>query len=78
MLNNFDPTTLEVFIEFVIVYILEFPGKFSLMSPIFTAYGPIMVGFNLVILQFFSNAYYHRWWAHGNVFLIVMTFVGIF
>ena len=44
LLNNFDPKALEVFIEFVIVYVLEFNGKFTLMSPIFTAYGPILLG----------------------------------
>jgi hypothetical protein len=76
--NNFQPKTLEVFIEFVIVYSLEFPGKFSMMSPIFTAYGPIILGLNLVGLQFFANAYYHHLWAHGNWMLIVMTLFGIF
>ena len=50
LLNNFDPKALEVFIEFVIVYVLEFNGKFTLMSPIFTAYGPILLGLNLVTL----------------------------
>lgn len=49
-LANFDPMTLEVFIEFVVVYVLEFNGKFTLMSPIFTAYGPILLGMNLVSL----------------------------
>ena len=78
LLANFDPMTLEVFIEFVVVYVLEFNGKFTLMSPIFTAYGPILLGINLVSLQFFANAFYHHWWAHGNVFLLVMTLFGIF
>lgn len=49
-LSNFDPYTLEVFIEFMVVYLLEFNGKFTLMSPIFTAYAPILIGADLVSL----------------------------
>ena len=76
LLNNFQPEALEVFIEFVVVYVLEFHGKFTVMSPIFTAYGPILIAGNLVVLQFFINIFYHHWWAHGNVFLIAMTLFG--
>ena len=47
------------------------------MSPIFTAYGPILVGINLISVQLFSNIYYHHWWAHGNAFLLFMTFFGM-
>ena len=77
-LANFEPKTLEVFVEFVVVYMLEFNGKFTVMSPIFTAYAPILILFNMISLQFFSNAYYHHYWAHGNAFLVFMTFFGFF
>jgi hypothetical protein len=43
LLNNFDPTSLEVMIEFLVVYVLEYNGKFSAMSPLFTAYIPIIL-----------------------------------
>lgn len=78
LFNNFDPKSLEIFVEFAVVYLLEYNGKFTIMSPIFTAYGPILVGINLISIQSFSNIYYHHWWAHGNIFLILMQIIGIF
>ena len=50
LLANFEPKTLEVFVEFVVVYMLEFNGKFTVMSPIFTADAPILILFNMISL----------------------------
>jgi hypothetical protein len=46
------------------------------MSPIFTGYVAIGALFNVKFLQLFSDMYYHHYWAHGSILMILMTIFG--
>ena len=47
------------------------PGKFSAMSPMRTATTPGLVSANLVLIQMIAGFTFFKWYAHGNLFMIV-------
>ena len=51
---------------------LTLPGKFSAMSPIFTASVPSLVAGDLIIIQMIASMYWMKWWAHGNLMMLFL------
>ena len=49
---------------------LDAPGKFSLASPLYTAYFPTLIGTILIFTQFILNIVMNDLWAQGNLYLI--------
>lgn len=62
----------ENLILWVLVTVLTAPGKFSIMSPLFTGWNPTVLTFNCVGAQVLANLWINRLWAEGNVYLLMM------
>lgn len=62
----------ENLILWVLVTVLTAPGKFSIMSPLFTGWNPTVLTFNCVGAQLLANLWINRLWAEGNVYLLMM------
>lgn len=72
-LKQIDPVPLvENLVLFVLVTVLNAPGKFSLLSPIFTGWSPTVLTSNCVGAQLVANVWINRWFAEGNVYLLAM------
>lgn len=71
--KNIEPVPLiENLLLFILVTVLDAPGKFSIFSPIFTGWSPTLLTFNCVAGQFVANLWINHWFAEGNVYLISM------
>ena len=57
-------------IEFILINIVECNGKFTLISPLFTAYMPILMMLNLLALQTFFQVVMFKFFAGFNLILI--------
>ena len=62
---------------FLATSFLQAPGKFSLGSPLLTAYVPTFLGASLILLQLFANIYLNKWWAEGNAYLMLMQIYSL-
>ena len=70
---NIKPVELiENIILYLIVTIVTSPGKFTIMSPLFTAFMPTSIGALGLLAQTYFNIYMNRLWAHGSKFLLGM------
>jgi len=75
---NIKPVELiENIILYLIVTIVTSPGKFTIMSPLFTAFMPTSIGALGLLAQTYFNIYMNRLWAHGSKFLLGMYFFTI-
>lgn len=72
-LKHLDAVPLvENLVLFVLVSILDAPGKFSIFSPYFTGWGPTVLAYNCVGGQIIANLWINRFFAEGNVYLLAM------
>lgn len=77
-LREIEPVPLvENAVLYVLVTLLTAPGKFSLLSPLFTGWGPTVLTFNCVSAQFIGNLWINRYFAEGNFYLIGMQIFTI-
>lgn len=60
------------FTEMILVTTLDSDGKFSFMSPMVYAWGPTTVIFVSTLIQFFFGFARMKFWAKGNVTMIVL------
>lgn len=63
---------IENIIKAGLVFALTMPGKFSAMSPMFTASIPSLMAASLLVLQIFTMCYWVKFWAGGNFMLIAV------
>lgn len=78
-LKNIQPVPLiENVILFILVSFLNAPGKFSLLSPIFTGWSPTVLTFNCVGAQIVANFWINKYFAEGNIYLLSMQGFTLF
>jgi fluoride ion exporter CrcB/FEX len=76
--KNFEITSfLSNFIGTVILGLLTGPGKFSVMSPLFTGWYPTIMGAISVIFSVAFQMAINRFYAHGNLVLIILEIFNI-
>ena len=61
----------------VILGLLTGPGKFSVMSPLFTGWYPTIMGVIAVIFSVAFQMAINRFYAHGNLLLIMLEIFNI-
>ena len=67
----------ENVLGYIILSIVTLPGKVNAMNPLFTATIPSIIGMNLVVIQFAFNISVNKWWANGNLLLLLMQIFTI-
>jgi len=78
-MKNINPVELiENIILFLIVTVLTSPGKFTIMSPLFTALMPTAIGALGLLAQIYFNITMNKLWAHGSKYLLGMQLFTIF
>lgn len=63
---------------YIVITIIEIPGKFTATSPIFTALIPEALILDAILIQLLFNLFYNDFFAGGNILLIsiqLFTFV---
>ena len=71
-MENGDSSIFVTFVEFIMVLILTWPGKFTIISPYFF-YLLYLGTIALFLIQFFVNLKYNDLFAHGSLFVIGST-----
>lgn len=61
---------IETIVGFIMIHLIEMPGKFTAMSPLFTAVIPEAIILDCVLIQLLFNVFYNEFFAQGNIMLI--------
>ena len=78
LLQYFNPIdAIEVVLGYVIITVLQAPGKFTGMSPLITGILPQALTLDGLMLQFIWSAFFMEFWANFNIMFLLHQLFSI-